>query len=202
MELPAKKIEQLIKDLSLPTTLITALNLDITDAYYKGIENIEIVVNRNIINVNPETIQFLKQYNFDLIKGINADLAKKLRNILTNKLMQNTPKTQVIKQIQEAFNASKVRAEMIARTETMRAFGIGQLEAAKASGLQMKKYWLTARDERRCPICSRLGNKHSNLHPINIDKNFVDSESGTSVLTQPAHPRCRCKVIFVPVGIK
>lgn len=78
---------------------------------------------------------------------------------------------------------STVRAEMIAVTETTRAAVEGervyveQLEAE--TGRKMIPIWLTANDERVCPIC---GPKH--------EKPITDNEF------PPAHPRCRCGVSY------
>jgi len=76
-----------------------------------------------------------------------------------------------------------VRAEMIAITETTRAvvegerFVIAQLE--KESGNKMIPVWSTANDERVCLIC---GARHG--------KEITDG------IYPPAHPRCRCLVVY------
>ncbi len=76
-----------------------------------------------------------------------------------------------------------VRAEMIAITETTRAvvegerFVIAQLE--KESDNKMIPVWSTANDERVCLIC---GERHG--------KEITDG------IYPPAHPRCRCVVVY------
>jgi len=76
---------------------------------------------------------------------------------------------------------SPIRAEMIAITETTRASVEGERALVerlmKESGIRMIPIWLTAKDERVCPICSP---KHG--------KEITDGKF------PPAHPRCRCNV--------
>lgn len=76
---------------------------------------------------------------------------------------------------------SSVRAEMIAVTETTRALVEGEKEIIAAlsreSGAEMVPIWMTAHDERVCPLCGPRNEK-----PI-TDGNYP-----------PAHPNCRCGV--------
>lgn len=78
---------------------------------------------------------------------------------------------------------SPVRAEMIAVTETTRSVVQGEREAVwqmqKESGLRMIPIWLTAQDDRVCPIC---GPRH---------KQVIEGSN-----FPPAHPRCRCGVAY------
>lgn len=78
--------------------------------------------------------------------------------------------------IQEIFeNASTNKAELIAITESARAFNQGHIMAAKDSGVVTGFKWLTTDDP--CPICAELNGKH-----FDIDED-VDI---------PAHPHCLC----------
>jgi len=72
-----------------------------------------------------------------------------------------------------------VRAEMIAVTETTRAFALGNLEAWKSSGVVSGWKWRTAMDDIVCPICTEKER--------NNPYEFGDE-------TPPAHVRCRCSM--------
>ena len=76
---------------------------------------------------------------------------------------------------------SPVRAEMIAITETTRAAVEGERayvdQLQKETGAGMVPIWMTANDDRVCPICGPRDEK-----PITNGK------------YPPAHPRCRCGV--------
>jgi SPP1 gp7 family putative phage head morphogenesis protein len=84
------------------------------------------------------------------------------------------------------------RGHDIAITETMQASNQGQLmawEQARAKGIlddSMSREWITAADERRCPICGAADGQ-----VVKFDQPFQLVGGGT-VMTPPAHPRCRC----------
>lgn len=80
------------------------------------------------------------------------------------------------------------RADVIARTETMRASNEGQAQAwsqAVDTGLLTgteQQEWITTPDDRLCPICAPLDGVK-----VALSENFApDLEA------PPAHPNCRC----------
>ena len=93
-----------------------------------------------------------------------------------------------------AAKLTRSRARTIARTEIMTASNYGQLEGVRTSmgaGLMtdpsvgkylVTKEWVTAEDERVCPVCGPL-------HDTQVDFN-EPFPNGT--LVPPAHPNCRC----------
>lgn len=99
----------------------------------------------------------------------------------------------------------KDRADMIARTETMRAANAGLAEGWKQSGVVTKKIWLTAGDA--CEICEPLNGMEVGLEETFFDKgdehSYEDGEGNqkTVVLdygdveTPPLHPFCRCTMV-------
>lgn len=93
----------------------------------------------------------------------------------------------------------KYRAEMIARTETMRAANRGLLlgwERARSEGLLppgVRKVWQATPDERTCPECGQ-----TDTETANFGENF-----SLGVDAPPAHPLCRCTMSldFGSVGV-
>jgi len=84
------------------------------------------------------------------------------------------------------FIPAKRRAEILARTEIVRAHTIASLQEYKnwgVLGLKVKAEFLTAGDDRVCPKCASLEGK--------VFK--IDEAWGII----PVHPCCRC--IFLPV---
>ena len=85
------------------------------------------------------------------------------------------------------------RAETIARTEFIAAQNHSRLEAwreAQRQGVIRRgamKEWVTAFDERTCPICSAL---HGERRPL-------DEPFSIGVMAPPAHPACRCSINLV-----
>lgn len=93
---------------------------------------------------------------------------------------------------------SSTRANVIARTETHGAANYGSNEAAKQTGLPMKKEWLAAADER-----TRETHAIASLQPpISMDEKFV---VGDSELDFPGDPsgaaeeviNCRCTLGYI-----
>lgn len=89
------------------------------------------------------------------------------------------------------------RAYTVARTELATAYNQGAYEGTKqaqAAGLlgDMVKVWCTADDERVCSICGSLEGVE-----VAMDDEFSGASSSWSTrLTAPAHPGCRCAVIY------
>lgn len=89
------------------------------------------------------------------------------------------------------------RADIIARTESMTGINAGrsqlwqQLAADGALDPGTKREWLTAEDERVCPICGPL-----NGTPAALDGSY-QLNTGATVDHPPAHPACRCTEALV-----
>jgi hypothetical protein len=92
----------------------------------------------------------------------------------------------------------KQRAENIARTETIRAMNVGQMEAWKQlqrDGFlpdDVKHKWIVAGDERMCEFCMELGDSE----PVPLKEGWESSEYG-NVKHPPLHPSCRCSTGIV-----
>lgn len=94
------------------------------------------------------------------------------------------------------------RAQMIANTETIRAFNQGMQTAwttAAGEGLidtaAARRFWNVAAPKsaggRSCEICTEIS--LLNKSGVTLDAPF-ELPDGTSIMTPPAHPRCRCGV--------
>lgn len=88
----------------------------------------------------------------------------------------------------------KARAKRIARTELASAYNFGQWESLRQmreSGLvdEIEKEWITAEDERTCPICAELdGEKVGHNEAFSIGE-----------MHPPAHVQCRCSLGYSAV---
>ena len=190
------RIEKLVKQLALPASVTSELSNSLSKNYYIGVESIEKLVNTNIINVSPESLDFIKKYSFDLVKGVNEDLANKLRDTLSRNLMEGGTRRDMAKDIKKIFDTTIERARTIARTETNRAYSVGQLNAAKNSPVKLYKYIITVEDDRRSLLCSRLAKKYPKEKAIPVDSKFHDDTTGESWLTTPFHPNERSIVVY------
>lgn len=196
------RIESIIKQVGIPAGIATSIRESIDKHYYNGVDSIEKIINQNIVNVQPEAIKFLKEYNFDLIKDMNSELSNNLRKTLIRGIIEGKNPSTLKQEIKKMFDTTIARAQTIARTETTRAYGVGQYVAAKNSPVKLMKYIVTVPDNRRSALCDRLGRKYPKSNAIPVDKKFKDDKTGESWLTIPFHPNERSKVIYFPVEEK
>lgn len=85
------------------------------------------------------------------------------------------------------------RARVIAITEVTRAHTQGERQIQHElwqQGIQMIAKWQTRRDEKVCPICGPLDNQ--------LER---DNGGWGNVVEPPAHPRCRCWLVYEHVDI-
>lgn len=113
-----------------------------------------------------------------------------------NSLLDNGVKPKVAAQRSASYASRqhRYRAQMIARTETATAYNQAEYEVvrqAQKSGYMGKtvKVWCTAGDERTCATCGALNGK-----PIEFNDDYA-VPSG-SVRVPPAHPHCRCTLLY------
>lgn len=93
----------------------------------------------------------------------------------------------------------KFRAEMIARTESMRAVNMGTQEAfrqavdaGKVSETLVRRFWKVAYDERTCEICQPI--PYMNEDGVKLGQPFATPDGATFL--PPMHPDCRCHVFI------
>lgn len=108
------------------------------------------------------------------------------------------------KSIRYAARQHRYRGYNIARTELAFAYNQGSYEGTKqaqAAGLigEVVKVWSTADDERVCKICGGLEGK-----TIAMDEDFdfktkLAGRNPTIRRVPPAHPSCRCAVMYKEV---
>lgn len=85
-------------------------------------------------------------------------------------------------------------AQAIARTELAYAYNAGAYGATKDAQAQgyigdCMKVWLTAYDERVCPVCSAMDEEKKKKK--NMDEPFSNGK-----MLPPGHPSCRCAVAY------
>jgi len=99
------------------------------------------------------------------------------------------------------------RAENVARTETMFASNRGQqllwtqMRDEGVVSAEMGQRWLTTPDDRLCSRCAPMNGQVVQLGYLfrETERGVLPSErepvAGTTVLSPPLHPRCRCVLI-------
>jgi len=140
---------------------------------------------------NPQVTQFIKNTSYENAVRINEETASLLQKNMKEGLEAGESMTDMAKRVENVFdNCTSYRANMIARTETIRATNGGALYAYHQSGVVKEKMWYTADDERRCPLCLKLNKKK-----IPFDDMFVSG--GNKVQAPPLHPNCRCTIVAI-----
>ena len=130
-------------------------------------------------------LEFLENYQFDLIKGVSEDMKKEIKRVIRDGIINGKSIDEIVKELKHVFNARKWRLNTIARTEIMRAANYGRWEAWKKSRVVVGKEWVTAFDDRTCPECASMDGDQAPL-----EKPFRNG-----VLMPPAHPNCRCTAV-------
>ena len=107
------------------------------------------------------------------------------------------------KSIRYAARQHRYRGYNIARTELAFAYNQGSYEGTKqaqAAGYlgEVTKVWCTADDERVCTICGGLEGKEIAMDEDFDFKTKLAGRNPTIRRVPPAHPSCRCAVMYVP----
>lgn len=128
--------------------------------------------------------RLLESYGIDEIKSIADSYMTDATRLLHDALERGASADELARELSYLL-ANSDRAKMIAQTETARAVSRAAENRYREAGIE-KVQWVTAMDERVCPICD--GNEEAGPTP-------VGSSFPSGVSSPPGHPRCRCVVI-------
>jgi len=149
--------------------------------------------------------RFLEKEGVKFIKEVNKVTAEKLRKTLAEGIEKKEGIPELSKRVNKVFReAIKSRAEIIARTEVLRATNFATNEGYLQSGVVTKKEWLTAMDERTCPWCNSMDGKIIDVKDTFFKKGDTLEVDGKTtrfdyehINHPPLHPGCRCTLIPV-----
>jgi SPP1 gp7 family putative phage head morphogenesis protein len=110
-----------------------------------------------------------------------AELAQTLEYELTQCLVTGKKTTELKNILQDRFNVSYHRADMLVRTEMAHIQNEAARKRYEDNGITEYEIW-APKDERQCNHCGTL---HRKRYPAG------------SMLPVPAHPNCRCTVLPV-----
>lgn len=135
--------------------------------------------------LNELALLWLRSRSLQLAKLLNGTTIEQLRTVLIEGfgLGESVPK--LTARVVDYYGiANKVRAGMVARTETIAAAVEGNLQGYENVNVKEVE-WYTALDEKteECDICPQ---HHGEKFPIRLTHGLI-----------PAHPNCRC--VFIPV---
>jgi len=147
---------------------------------------------------------FFRYELFNTAEEITTTTRDKIQEIFIKALNDGSSISEVVKLL-TAEGFTKIRAKLIARTETVTAANQGAVFAAQSVGLNMDKIWISARDSRtrRSP---RDKFDHLHMDGKTVGMNEFFNVSG-QLMAQPGDRKngatagnicnCRCTVAFV-----
>ena len=136
---------------------------------------------------NPDVVAWAKAHAAELAAGISETTDQAIKDAVS-RAVDEGDLDMLYDDINNAIG-DETRAELIARTEVMRAANEGQrqswdqaVEDGLLSGNEQRE-WIATGDDGVCPICDELDGQTTGL-----DGQYPgEGEDGP-----PAHPRCRC----------
>lgn len=175
----------------------------------EGINNAKQYIKDNfgaesLLTLESDTVaRFLQSKTMKFAKDVNQTTREAIRHAIDEALGEGETIDEIARRVKGVFEkASRFRAQMIARTETIGASNQGTLMAYKDAGIPLKKKWFAAMDER-----TRDSHKRAHkLAAVDLDKPFVfEGEKGTVRMNAPGDPngppeeviQCRCTLIPV-----
>ena len=158
---------------------------------------------------NPEVQAFLSEYSFKFADGLGATTKESLRGLVSSAQAEGWSINKLRDELGGIYGGwDKARAEMIARTETIRSSNAGAVMSYKQAGIEYKQ-WFTAQDGLVCGFCQEMhgkivgvGDNYWNIGDVmSIDVPDANPISMTlsyeNVGEPPLHPQCRCTILPV-----
>lgn len=163
--------------------------------YLKGMDEMEKKFNMNFI---PESgrLESLNNSVAEAITKLTDDVKAKVKRIIIDGVINYKSLAIMSKDIYEVIDDAKFRAEMIARTETNRAYNMSHVDSVRQSGLKVQKFVSVILDHRTSPICKHMNSAYGN-EDKSIQMNSKFKYQGESWDIPPFHPNCRTRVLFV-----
>jgi HK97 family phage portal protein len=98
---------------------------------------------------SAELLNWIRRQAGLKIKGIEQTTVEKVRDAIAEGEDANESTPQIAKRVKETYqDFGRYRSFVIARTETGAAAGVASQEAAKQTGMNLKKVWISSRDGR------------------------------------------------------
>lgn len=132
-------------------------------------------------------ISFIKERADQATDSVALGILDQARGIIAHNLEQDQTSISKIKEdiVSQLSQDIDWRVERIVRTELITAYGQGSYDAYVASDVVEELKWLTAEDERVCPICAPNDQK-----VVKIGEEFPSGNNH-----EPAHIQCRCTTV-------
>lgn len=182
-----------------------------------GLANNEIGASVTFDQIDAEAIAWIEHNAKNAAFSITDTQYARLRWSLMEGIADGESIWTLRKRIEEAMEIARTRAEMIARTEVLKASNRGSLLSYKMSGLVEGKAWSATYDRRTCEACAEMDGKTMPLdEPFfkkgddTVFENPGEAFEGTpteggvemkfdyeEIQHPPLHPSCRCTILAI-----
>jgi hypothetical protein len=148
---------------------------------------------------NSRVSSWIEKHGGNAIDGINKTTKDALRSTLSEGVAAGESIPDLAKRVTGVYDAAVgYRADRIARTETIAASNEGALETYRQTGLNIKKGWLSAMDERTRETHIVAGRTYDDNGAIGVDDDFQVGAGTGSAPGQIGLPeediQCRCSI--------
>ena len=135
-----------------------------------------------------QAMNYANKRTATLVKGLNDETRNLMRNTIEKAVKDKRGIDGLARDLRKTFDdMTKVRSQVIARTETCDALENAFMDRAKDMGVSGKEWIVTD----PCPICEDNGNAGA----IGLNDAFPSGD-----MRPPAHPNCRCALAPVMIG--
>lgn len=139
---------------------------------------------------NRQAAEWARQHTDDLLSQLGTTSERLVGDALAEWVETSGATVGELKaKIREGLRVNAARADVIAVTETTRAYAEGEKAAYLADGIRRWR-WQTNNDEL---VCKR-GCRELNGKIVEIGQPFTKDRKGKDVTEPPLHPNCRCWV--------
>lgn len=154
--------------------------------------------------VDREVQLYITHRIIKLAESTNDVTILKIRKTIGDGIAAGESISKLQARIQQVYsNASSIRSELIARTETIASSNAAANEAYRQSPLVIRKEWAANPDA--CEFCAELDGKTVGLDEdyVTLGQHITGTEGGVLPINYedigfpPAHPRCRCTILPV-----
>lgn len=152
------------------------------EALHRSIPNPNKAVTIDWSLVDADVLDYVRTYVDGLIRRLDDTTREAVRKALLKWIEAGQPLADLKEQLNAVFH-NPVRAEIIAQTESTRAYAEGAFNRWERAGVTQAK-WQTVQDSDVCPICR-------GLHNVSGDFRTGWIYEGNTY-TPPAHSKCRC----------
>lgn len=137
---------------------------------------------------SQEKVKLLAGRSFDDLDGVTSEMSTRITRSLVDGMIQGSNPRDIAREMAEDVDLGQGRAELIARTEIIRAHAEGQLDSLERMGVAevgVEVEWSTAGDLRVCEDCA------------DMEGMVLSIEDARGMI--PRHPNCRCS--WIPAGV-